>query len=649
MSLKSEPSNSQGFALGRMCESNTRAPVRSHWREASQPPRGRINPHKRREPLIFSANRLSQNSLALIRWSSSDAMQAEGESGTKKKSRRRSRSKSVVRAKKNRLKRRRENLASWLPAEDPSPRPATKHVAVRDKDRHRELTSFERHVAVQNLVDPEERGTFFSALRRPLPIAIRIRSPSPSIVAEWDRLRKSLSSSSSSSLDSSSHRRGLIIHEIPGIAGGWQIQNLPPPDVMKADPSLRPLRHFLSSKTAEGSVLRQEFVSMLPVKMLDIKSHHIVLDMCASPGSKTSQAIDNLYDDVDLESTTTSPPTSVKPPRGLVVANDTDPKRSYVLANRIKRTGIRAVSAAVVCHDATKFPNVSAPLRRRIDSQIASSSPIDAAHPYSPGAYDRIICDVPCSGDGTIRKDRKVFRVWHPGYGLDLHPLQLRIAMRGIALLKKGGYMTYSTCSFNHIENEAVVAELLKRFGTAIEVVEPSSYLQGIKYRQGLTSWKVVDDDFTDFTSFESPSADKEVDQPTSSLIPPKSAFPPSDTSIQAQLTRCVRMFPHDNDTGGFFIALLHKKSEVKRPGWLGEPSKSGRPRTRTASTLPSCHVFRPLKVAEGDYLRHFNRSSNESDVKKTFGLSPSLAQHIFESHGAAKLNIVSAGKAFPS
>ena len=94
---------------------------------------------------------------------------------------------------------------------------------------------------------------------------------------------------------------------------------------------------------------------------------------------------------------------------------------------------------------------------------------------------------------------------------------------------------------------------------TAIEVVEPSSYLQGIKYRQGLTSWKVVDDDFTGFTSFESPSADKEVDQPTSSLIPPKSAFPPSDTSIHAQLTRCVRMFPHDNDTGGFFIALLHK------------------------------------------------------------------------------------------
>lgn len=560
-------------------------------------------------------------------------MQAEGESGAKKKAKR-SRSKSIVRAKKNRLKRRLENLASWLPTEDPTNPHAAQHVAVRDKDhRQRDLTSFERHIAIQNLVDPEERGAFFSALRRPLPIAIRIRDPQPSIVAEWDRLRRSLSSS----VYSLHYRYDIAIHAIPGIVGGWQIQNLPPPDVMKADPALRPLRHFLSSKTAEGSVIRQEFVSMLPVKMLGIKSHHVVLDMCASPGSKTSQAIDNLYDYADRESTTTSSPASVKLPRGLVVANDTNPKRSYVLANRIKRTGVRAVSAAVVCHDATKFPNVSAPLHRRIDTQISSSSPIDAAHPYSPGAYDRIICDVPCSGDGTIRKDRKVFRVWHPGYGLDLHPLQLRIAMRGIALLKKGGYMSYSTCSFNHIENEAVVAELLKRFGTAIEVVDPSSYLQGIKYRKGWTSWKVVDDDFNQ----------KDGDRPQSSM-PPSSVFPPSDTNIQTQLTRCVRMFPHDNDTGGFFIALLHKKTEVKRPEWLGEPSKSGKPRTRTASALPSCHVFHPCTVSSGD-LRHFSRSIKVFHAKRTFGLSPSLAEHIFESQGAAKLNIVSAGKAFAS
>ena len=559
-------------------------------------------------------------------------MQAEGKSGAKSKAKR-SRSKSIVRAKKNRLKRRRENLASWLPTEqDLTPRTA-QHGVPSHKNAQRELTSFERHVAIQNLIAPEERGAFFSALRRPLPIAIRIRDPQPSIVAEWDRLRRSFSSSSP-----------ITIHKIPGIEGGWQIQNLPPPDVMKADPALHPLRYFLSSKTAEGSVLRQEFVSMLPVKMLGIKSHHVVLDMCASPGSKTSQAIDNLYDDIDRESTTAS---SSKQPIGLVVANDTNPRRSYVLANRIKRTGIRAASAAVVCHDATKFPNVSAPLRRRIDAEMASSSPIDVAHPYSPGAYDRIICDVPCSGDGTIRKDRKVFRVWHPEYGLDLHPLQLRIAMRGIALLKKGGYMTYSTCSFNHIENEAVVAELLKRFGTTIEVVEPSTYLQGIKYRQGWTTWKVVDDDFT---SFETPDTYKKGDRPqSSSFMPPSSAFPPSDTSIQTQLTRCVRMFPHDNDTGGFFIALLHKKTEVKRPEWLGEPSNSGRPRTREASALPSCHVFRPCTVSDDGDLKHFTRSSNASRAVRTFGLSPSLARHIFESQGAAKLNIVSAGKAFAS
>ena len=53
--------------------------------------------------------------------------------------------------------------------------------------------------------------------------------------------------------------------------------------------------------------------------------------------------------------------------------------------------------------------------------------------------FDRVLCDVPCCGDGTLRKDTKVWKVWHPGYGVSLHSLQLQIAMRGISLMKVGG------------------------------------------------------------------------------------------------------------------------------------------------------------------------------------------------------------------
>lgn len=74
--------------------------------------------------------------------------------------------------------------------------------------------------------------------------------------------------------------------------------------------------------------------------------------------------------------------------------------------------------------------------------------------------FDRILCDVPCSGDGTIRKAPDIWRRWTPGNGNGLHPLQLRIALHACQMLKEGGRLVYSTCTFNPIEDEAVVAEV---------------------------------------------------------------------------------------------------------------------------------------------------------------------------------------------
>lgn len=74
--------------------------------------------------------------------------------------------------------------------------------------------------------------------------------------------------------------------------------------------------------------------------------------------------------------------------------------------------------------------------------------------------YDRILCDVPCSGDGTIRKAGDIWRRWSPVSGNGIHALQLRIALQSVTLLKVGGRMVYSTCSFNPVEDEAVVAEV---------------------------------------------------------------------------------------------------------------------------------------------------------------------------------------------
>ena len=71
--------------------------------------------------------------------------------------------------------------------------------------------------------------------------------------------------------------------------------------------------------------------------------------------------------------------------------------------------------------------------------------------------------DVPCSGDGAIRKLPNRWKIWNCKDGQELHPIQLELLQRAIELTKVGGVIVYSTCSLNPIENEAVITEALYR------------------------------------------------------------------------------------------------------------------------------------------------------------------------------------------
>lgn len=93
------------------------------------------------------------------------------------------------------------------------------------------------------------------------------------------------------------------------------------------------------------------------------------------------------------------------------------------------------------------------------------------SHPLSVSLPGRVLCDVPCSGDGTLRKLPDLWRRWNAGAAQPLHRLQVEIAWRGLQILSPGGRMVYSTCSFNPLENEAVVAEMLRRGDGRVELV----------------------------------------------------------------------------------------------------------------------------------------------------------------------------------
>ena len=309
------------------------------------------------------------------------------------------------------------------------------------------------------------------------------------------------------------------------------------------------LHEWLKGANEWGSITRQEAVSMVPPLLLDVQPQHLVLDMCAAPGSKTFQLLEALHAGCEASA----------PPLGCVLANDSDLQRCNLLTHQTKRAASPAL--LVTNHDATTLPG-----------------------PRSPGGapirFDRVLADVPCSGDGTLRKAPEIWRKWVPGLATGLHPLQLAIAKRGAQLLKPGGRMVYSTCSLNPCENEAVVAALLRWGGGCLRLLDCSASLPSLRRRPGLSSWVVWDKAGPRDTAAAGDFKQKDLAH-TLFCVPPVDA---SEEEL-LQLTRCMRILPHDADTGAFFVAVLEKTGEL--PAAAGDASAADAERNAAAQPPP--------------------------------------------------------------
>ncbi|MBW0480765.1 hypothetical protein O181_020480 [Austropuccinia psidii MF-1] len=288
---------------------------------------------------------------------------------------------------------------------------------------------------------------------------------------------------------------------------------------IRKSPEFKKFQNFLVYETEAGNLSRQEAVSMIPPLLLDVQPHHIVLDTCAAPGSKTAQLVESLHSS-----------SSTLIPSGLIIANDSDYKRSHLLVHQSLRR-LPSPSTMITNHDASQFPSLSLKHRKLF--------------------FDRILCDVPCSGDGTLRKNGGIWKDWTPAQGIGLHGLQLRILSRAISLLKPGGRLVYSTCSLNPLENEAVVSAALSQF-PSMSLKDVSDCLPTLIRRPGLTTWTVT-------------TREPENIQPilTSNDAPDQKKYPPTlwpnGREIELGLQRCLRIYPHLQDTGGFFVAVLEK------------------------------------------------------------------------------------------
>lgn len=120
-------------------------------------------------------------------------------------------------------------------------------------------------------------------------------------------------------------------------------------------------------------------------------------------------------------------------------------------------------------------------------------------------------------------------------------------------MLALGGKMVYSTCSLNPIEDEAVLHRLLSEAKGSLELEEVSEKLPGLKFVRGLSQWTVMTRELAAYSKPEDvPESMKHILR--ESLFPPK----PEDAD-KFHLERCLRILPHHQNTGGFFVSVLKK------------------------------------------------------------------------------------------
>ncbi|ORZ39205.1 S-adenosyl-L-methionine-dependent methyltransferase [Catenaria anguillulae PL171] len=414
---------------------------------------------------------------------------------------------------------------------------------------------FETYYQAQNIIpDPQEWESFLAAFRKPLPVTFRFTG----------------SSSYAKALAASCHTKYFPSMQNVTMDDGTQIDPPKPlawyPDqlayqyavdraTIRKHEGFRRFHQFLTAETEIGNLSRQEAVSMIPPLLLDVHPHHRVLDMCAAPGSKTAQLIEAVHgaNAHGMSSGNSGGPAAggagaslESLPDGLVVANDADWKRAYMLVHQTKR--LQSPCLMITNHEAQFFPHIYDPVSDK------------------PLLFDRILADVPCSGDGTLRKNVNIWKDWTVGQSLALHILQLRILMRAVALTKVGGKIVYSTCSLNPVENEAVVQAALKRCGGALRIVDASSMLPELKRAPGLKAWKVPS--FKNKTDNVLYSTYDEIPEDEKVRLIPSMFSTSADEADALQLEHCLRIYPHLQNTGGFFVAVLEK---------VGEPDLAGK------------------------------------------------------------------------
>ncbi|VVB84072.1 tRNA (cytosine(49)-C(5))-methyltransferase [uncultured archaeon] len=227
---------------------------------------------------------------------------------------------------------------------------------------------------------------------------------------------------------------------------GWRIKipfsNFP--EIMIVESELSPGELGRAIEHLLGYYYIQEIASMLPVLVLNPKKDERVLDLCASPGSKTTQIAARMENS------------------GLLIANEVKFGRLKILAANTERCGVMDMIM-------TRRDGIALCRRFKEENFL----------------FDKILLDAPCSGEGTIRSTPRTLEMWNIKTIENLSKLQKSLIASAVEILKPNGELVYSTCTHAPEEDEEVVDFALKNFKIKTEKINLP-----LKTRQGIIKWQ---------------------------------------------------------------------------------------------------------------------------------------------------------------
>ena len=283
-----------------------------------------------------------------------------------------------------------------------------------------------------------------------------------------------------------------------------------------------------------GMYYIQEASAMAPAVLCGAQPGERILDLCAAPGGKSMKLAASLQG------------------RGLLVANEIHPDRARVLSANIERMGVRN---AVVTNETPQ--------------RLASRFPV---------FFDRIVVDAPCSGEGMFRKEEEALLNWSMENVYRCAARQEEILEEAASMLRPGGTLIYSTCTFAPEENEAVIFHFLADHPEFdVEVISdlPGVDMEKWGFESGRGEWIVRGP-----AGSISERSDTGNEQRSGAGWKPERFVPLAEAGALAFFDipeGTVRLWPHRLRGEGHFAAVLKKKSSKPFSNDSSAPSSDGK------------------------------------------------------------------------